>query len=459
MKLGYINYLNCYPFYHHMMTKSPLDGVQVVPAYPSALNAMMREGALDMRPVSSAAYADVRDALILPGFCLSSIGYVRSVVLVSRVPIEELDGRTLGLSSASQTSVVLLKMLLERHYGVRPAYVPSPPRPSLSQIDAALVIGNEAMMHEAEPIPIPTTWATCGCAGPGTRWSSPCSLSARPAARTMRADIERVVQSYRNSLACLETERSALIDAARAKYPDVAYDIDTYYRLLRFEFTDELKSALAYYYAQAGEMGLIPGVGEIRYYGEGAVNTNNNHLERKILAGDRIDRSDALALFSYDLAELGLLSNARRRMVHPTDEVGFIVDRIVNYTNVCTAACAFCAYHARAGLIEPYRMTIDEVLGKVDELARAGGTQVMLQGGSIPSSDWTVPRHAPRRKGALSLDVPAQLLARETVHLARRHGIPVAEVIAALKDAGSIPCPAPPTCWWTACAGWSARTR
>ena len=167
------------------------------------------------------------------------------------------------------------------------------------------------------------------------------------------------------------------------------------------------------------------------------MNAHNNHLEQKILAGDRIDRSDALALFSFDLPRLGLLADARRRMVHPTNEVGFIVDRIVNFTNVCTAACAFCAYHARAGLIEPYRMTIDEVLGRVDELARAGGTQVMLQGGLDPEFGLDECRAMLR---AVKERFPSMYLhsfsPAETVHLARRHGIPVAEVIAALKDAG-----------------------
>jgi chorismate dehydratase len=158
-------------------------------------------------------------------------------------------------------------MLLERHYGVRPSYVPSPPRPSLSEIDAALVIGNEAMMHEAEPVPYTYDLGDLWLRKTGHPVVFAVFLVGANAARTMRADIERVVDSYYNSLACLETERSALIDAARAKYPDVAYDIDTYYRLLRFEFTHELKSALEYYYARAGEMGLIPKVREIRYYG------------------------------------------------------------------------------------------------------------------------------------------------------------------------------------------------
>lgn len=167
------------------------------------------------------------------------------------------------------------------------------------------------------------------------------------------------------------------------------------------------------------------------------MNANKEYLEQKILAGARIDRIEALALFSHDLTRLGLLADARRRMVHPSNEVGFIVDRIINFTNVCTAACAFCAYHARAGLIEPYRMTIDEVLGRVEELARAGGTQVMLQGGLDPEFGLDECRSLLR---AVKKSFPAMYLhsfsPAETVHLARREGISIAEVIAALKDAG-----------------------
>jgi len=82
-------------------------------------------------------------------------------------------------------------------------------------------------------------------------------------------------------------------------------------------------------------------------------------------------------------------------------------------------------------------MTIDEVLGKVDELARAGGTQVMLQGGLDPEFGLDECRAMLR---AVKERFPSMYLhsfsPAETVHLARRHGIPVAEVIAALKDAG-----------------------
>jgi len=116
MRLGYINYLNCYPYYYHMFEKQPLPGVEIIPAYPSTLNAMMSTGELDMSPISAAAYADLEDeAVLLPDFCLSSLGYVHSVILASLAPIEDLGGKRIGLSSASKTSVVLLKILLQSY--------------------------------------------------------------------------------------------------------------------------------------------------------------------------------------------------------------------------------------------------------------------------------------------------------------------------------------------------------
>ena len=123
MRLGRIDYLNCYPFYYHMLEKEPLKGVRLYPALPSALNRMMAEKSLDMSPVSAAAYAELnRDALLLPDFCISSTGLVKSVILTAKFPIEELRGKNLGLTSASRTSVVLLKIILKKFYGCEPLY-------------------------------------------------------------------------------------------------------------------------------------------------------------------------------------------------------------------------------------------------------------------------------------------------------------------------------------------------
>ncbi len=269
MRLGYIDYLNCFPFYYHMTRKSPLPGIEVVPAYPSALNDMMRSGALDMSPISSAAYADMQDRiLILPDFCLSSVGYVRSVVLRSRVPIEDLDGRRLGLSSASQTSVVLLKTLLRKHYGIEPAYLPTTPSPLLEDIDAALVIGNEAMENTRDPAPYIYDLGDLWLRKTGHPVVFALFTVQAAAVRSFAADIARVIASYNSSLLCLHTEREALIAHAREKYPAVAYDIDTYYSLLRFEFTPDLHRALEFYYDEAGSLGLLERVKRVRYFGE-----------------------------------------------------------------------------------------------------------------------------------------------------------------------------------------------
>ncbi len=266
MDLGYINYMNCYPFYYHMFEKEPCHGITVVPDIPSNLNSMMADGTLTMSPISAAAYADMEDhVVLLPDFCLSSIGYVRSVVLKSRVPIEDLEGKRLGLSSASRTSVVLLKILLQNYYNIQPTYLPTNPNPSLEDVDAALVIGNDAMLPSKEPVPYIYDL--------GDLWLRKTGFPVVFAVFALREsriekyhrEIRQVVRSYYRSLECLETDRETLIQKAKERYPEITYDVDTYYSLLKFNFTEELKNALAFYLFIAGEMDLLPKVENLKY--------------------------------------------------------------------------------------------------------------------------------------------------------------------------------------------------
>ncbi len=244
-----------------------LPGIEVVPAYPSQLNAMLQSGALHMSPISSAAYAEAQqDFQLLPQFCLSSIGYVRSVILVSSKPIEMLNNCVVGLSQASQTSVVLLKIILQKFYGLKPHYQSSDPYPVLHDVDAKLVIGNEAMMHETEPLPYiydlgdlwlqktgyPVVFAVFAVRNDATRYAH---------------DINAVCASCQLSLNELAKNPHNVIEKARQRYPNIAYDIAHYYTLLKFEFTDELKKALLYYYLQASELQLLPKVTSLQFYG------------------------------------------------------------------------------------------------------------------------------------------------------------------------------------------------
>jgi len=267
MKLGYIDYLNCFPFYYHMFEKQPLDGVEILPAYPGELNQMMRNGDLDLSPISSAAFADVQsDVLVLPYFCLSSIGYVRSVVLNSKLPIENLNGKKVGLTSASQTSVVLLKVLLEKYYQVSPEYVTVSPSPEYQDIDAALVIGNEAMIEPAEPVAYTYDLGDLWIRKTGHPVVFAVFVVRKESLEKYPEDVKDVIASYSISLQELRTNEAGVVEKAALKYPAIHYDIGHYYELLKFDFTPALKDALRFYFDEAASLGLLEPVVNIDYY-------------------------------------------------------------------------------------------------------------------------------------------------------------------------------------------------
>ena len=160
-------------------------------------------------------------------------------------------------------------------------------------------------------------------------------------------------------------------------------------------------------------------------------------LKEAVYTGKRITPGEALTLFDWDLPELGLAADFRRKLVWPNDTVGFILDRIINYSNRCEAMCKFCAFHARGGQIPGYDLTLDDILTKVKELADAGGTQVMLQGGLHP--DWPLSAYMDMVR-AVKQQFPGITLhsfsPAEITHLARREGVAVDSIIGTLKAAG-----------------------
>lgn len=160
-------------------------------------------------------------------------------------------------------------------------------------------------------------------------------------------------------------------------------------------------------------------------------------LRAKIYDNARISEDEALQLFAWDLPALGRAADFRRRAAVPEAHVGFILDRIINFTNVCESACRFCAYHARAGRIEAYSLSTDEICRRAGELAAAGGTQVMLQGGLHPEF---LPETYIEMVEAVKSRFPQLYLhcfsPAEIVHMAQKSGESADAVIAALKAAG-----------------------
>ena len=104
-----------------------------------------------------------------------------------------------------------------------------------------------------------------------------------------------------------------------------------------------------------------------------------------IRAGERLTPETARTMYlSAPTPLLGRLADEVRRKKHPGGLVTYIIDRNVNYTNVCVARCKFCAFYRTVGSAEGYTLGFDEIYGKIDETIRLGGGQLLLQGGHYP---------------------------------------------------------------------------
>jgi len=105
----------------------------------------------------------------------------------------------------------------------------------------------------------------------------------------------------------------------------------------------------------------------------------------RALAGERLTAEDCTALLeSDDFVRIGLAADEVRKRWHPNGIVTYIIDRNINYTNVCNVVCTFCAFYRRPGHAETYVHSIDEIRRKIDETIALGGTGVLMQGGLHP---------------------------------------------------------------------------
>lgn len=108
-------------------------------------------------------------------------------------------------------------------------------------------------------------------------------------------------------------------------------------------------------------------------------------LINKVAAGGSLAREEALLLLQKgDLLQLGRLADNIRRKLHPDNLVTFVVDRNVNYTNICESKCKFCAFYRDQGAVDAYLLAEEEIFAKISELVAVGGTQLLMQGGLHP---------------------------------------------------------------------------
>ena len=105
----------------------------------------------------------------------------------------------------------------------------------------------------------------------------------------------------------------------------------------------------------------------------------------RALSGSRLTAADCTALLqSHDVARIGVAADEIRQRRHPGNIVTYIIDRNINYTNVCNVVCTFCAFYRRPGAPDTYVRTFEEICDKIDETIALGGTGVLMQGGLHP---------------------------------------------------------------------------
>jgi cyclic dehypoxanthinyl futalosine synthase len=462
VRIGAVSYLNAWPLVFSLPRLAPAAKITV--DLPSRLADDLAGGRLDAAIVPSIellrdpAYQIVSDA------CIACDGPVQSVKLYSRVPIERL--RSLALDEGSRTSATLVRILLLERFGLSPELTPLPIGATLADTsaDAAMLVGDRGLRPCDEPFEF--VWDL------GEEWTRWSGLPFVFALWVARAGLEcpglaEVLSAARDD------GIGRLGEIARAAAPEVGLPESACLAYLRdhlhFHLGPRQRQGLELFYTLAARHGLVSnkfsvfsfqfsagssplpsrergggegesGEGDSPIFAEtkiGTVPVAQRALERA-LAGRRLDPADGLALLAWDnLAALGEAADTVTRRTHPQPYRTYNIDRNINYTNVCTSGCRFCAFSRPPGDEAGYVLGRDELYGKIDETIALGGRQILLQGGMHPELKlpWyeqllcDIKRHFPQ------VHVHG-FSPTEIDHVARVSALPVTDVLLRLKQAG-----------------------
>ncbi len=161
-------------------------------------------------------------------------------------------------------------------------------------------------------------------------------------------------------------------------------------------------------------------------------------LLSKAVAGERISSAEALELLKMDnLTALGAAANAVTRRKHPENYRTYNIDRNINYTNVCTAVCDFCAFYRGPKSDEGYVLDRQELLQKIEETVKLGGEQILLQGGLHPKYklDWYEDMLEEIKQNFPQLNIHG-FSPPEIHHFTKLNNLSLEEVLSRLKAAG-----------------------
>jgi len=359
---------------------------------PARCAERLSTGDADLGLIPVGAYATSADELrIVPGIAIAGHGAVRTVLLVGEVPWEQM--REIALDGASRSSAMLVRLLCHER-GLTPSFREVPHDEVLDAArgtTGALVIGDAGFLAETRYPHVQDL---------GAAWHELTGLpfvyavwAGRPGAVDADA-IARLQRSLDDGLAA----RPIIARAhAEAHGGDPAVYESYLSHNIRYRLGAAELSGMAAFFSRARAAGLIEGNPRARLYEAGAAGptpVSNGVRPRSIdsllsdaAAGGRLSPEEAMRVYAEaPVLELGAAADARRRMLHPDDVVTYIIDRNVNYTNVCVTRCKFCNfYRPPTNRTEGYVLSREELARKFQETVDLGGVQILLQGGLNPN--------------------------------------------------------------------------
>ncbi|MDA8099481.1 MAG: menaquinone biosynthesis protein [Nitrospiraceae bacterium] len=272
LKLGHIIYSNCFLPHAGIRTGAVDYPFQMIDGVPTELNRLLVEGKIDVSPSSSIEYAvNAGKYLILPGMSISSRTRVMSILLESKVPIEELDKRAVALTTASATSVVLLRVILEIFFGVNPDFrqYEQGKEDPYQQADAVLTIGDLALKRAAAPT-FPHAYDL------GELWHRKTGLPFVFALwqvnyrKSLDRDLARIYSILKASKDYGLAHVHELARDHAAEFGIPADILERYWKVLSYDFGPDEQKGLLTYYGYAAELGVISSVPDLCFWTEGA---------------------------------------------------------------------------------------------------------------------------------------------------------------------------------------------
>jgi chorismate dehydratase len=269
LRIGEISYLNCTPIFTVLRDHFEDPGYDFVRGTPAELNARLRKGEIDLCPSSSIEYArNPGSYLILPDLSISSIGAVKSVLLFSRIPIERLDGASIAITGESETSVVLLKILLSLRYSFSNSFYPaeSPVKSVTLRDDPLLLIGDNALREsfnrkDCYIYDLGELWYQFT----GTPFVFALWLLRQEVAQTDRATAAMVCERLAESRLIAKQSYSDIATSSRINWTNRDFLIN-YWNTISYELTPGHIEGLKLFYRFAADTSLIDSEPPLRIF-------------------------------------------------------------------------------------------------------------------------------------------------------------------------------------------------